>query len=71
MQKRYDGDCAFYVFCCLGESVHCINIQYQFQAGKELIMDEKMKEALDAFYESLTDEQKEKVKACKNMDEVM
>ena len=34
-------------------------------------MDEKMKEALDAFYESLTDEQKEKVKACKNMDEVM
>ena len=34
-------------------------------------MDEKMKEALKGIYENLTEEQKEKAKACKSMDELM
>ena len=34
-------------------------------------MDEKMKEAMKDIYENLTDEQKEKAKACKNSDELM
>ena len=34
-------------------------------------MDEKMKEALKGIYENLTDEQKEKAKACKTMDELV
>ena len=34
-------------------------------------MDEKMKEKLKGIYENLTDEQKEKAKACKNKDELM
>ena len=34
-------------------------------------MDEEMKDALKGIFEELTDEQKEKVKACKNADEVM
>ena len=34
-------------------------------------MDEKMKEAFKSIYDNLTDEQKEKAKACKNMDEMM
>lgn len=34
-------------------------------------MDEKMKEAFKGIYDNLTDEQKEKVKACKSMDEMM
>ena len=39
--------------------------------GKEVNMDEKTKEALKEIYENLTDEQKEKVKTCKDMDELM
>ena len=34
-------------------------------------MDEKMKDALNSIYEHLTDEQKEKAKACRSMDELM
>lgn len=34
-------------------------------------MDEKMKEALKGIIEKLTDEQKEKVSACKDADELM
>ena len=34
-------------------------------------MDEKMKKLIEGIYESLTDEQKEKAKACKTMDELM
>ena len=34
-------------------------------------MDPKLKEALKGIYDSLTDEQKEKTKACKTMDEMM
>lgn len=34
-------------------------------------MDEKTKEAVKAVYEHLTDEQKEKAKACNNVDELM
>ena len=34
-------------------------------------MDEKMKKALEAFFEKLTDEQKEKAKECKTMEELM
>ena len=34
-------------------------------------MEEKMKEAIKGFYENLTDDQKEKAKACKTMDELM
>ena len=34
-------------------------------------MDEKMKEAMKGIYDKLTDEQKEKAKACKSMDEFM
>ena len=34
-------------------------------------MDEKMKEAMKGIYETLSDEQKEKAKACKSMDEFM
>ncbi len=34
-------------------------------------MDEKMKEAFKGIYDNLTDEQKEKAKACKTMDELM
>ena len=34
-------------------------------------MDEKMKKVLDGVFEKLTDEQKEKAKACKNADEFM
>ena len=34
-------------------------------------MDENMKEALKGIYENLTDEQKEKAKACKSADELM
>ena len=34
-------------------------------------MDEKTKEMLKNIYESLTDEQKAKAKACKTMDEMM
>ena len=33
-------------------------------------MDEKMNAALKGIYDSLTDEQKEKAKACKTMDEL-
>lgn len=35
------------------------------------ILDEKMKEALESIYEKMTDEQKEKAKACKTPDELM
>ena len=34
-------------------------------------MEEKMMEAMKGVYENLTDEQKEKAKACKSLDEVM
>ena len=34
-------------------------------------MDEKTKETLNSVFEKLTDEQKEKVNACKNADEWM
>ena len=34
-------------------------------------MDEKTKETLKSVFEKLTDEQKEKVNACKNADELM
>ena len=34
-------------------------------------MDEKMKEALKSVYNNVTDEQKEKVKACKTNEELM
>ena len=34
-------------------------------------MDEKTKETLNSVFEKLTDEQKEKVSACKNADELM
>ena len=34
-------------------------------------MDEKMKEVMKGIYENLTDEQKEKAKACKTSDELM
>ena len=34
-------------------------------------MDEKMKEVIKGIYENLTDEQKEKAKQCKTMDELM
>lgn len=34
-------------------------------------MDEKMKEVMKGIYENLTDEQKEKAKGCKNLDELM
>ena len=34
-------------------------------------MDNKMKEIMDSVYENLTDEQKEKAKQCKTMDELM
>ena len=34
-------------------------------------MDEKIKEAWNGIYENLTDEQKEKAKACKSADELM
>ena len=34
-------------------------------------MDEKMKEKLKGIYENLSDELKEKAKACKSMDEIM
>ena len=34
-------------------------------------MDEKMKELIKGIYGHLTDEQKEKAKACKTMDELM
>ena len=34
-------------------------------------MDEKMKSALKGIYDNLTDEQKEKAKACKSPDELM
>ncbi len=34
-------------------------------------MDEKTKETLNSVFEKLTDEQKEKVNACKNADELM
>lgn len=34
-------------------------------------MDEKMKEVLDGIIEKLTEEQKEKAKACNNADELM
>ena len=34
-------------------------------------MDEKMKEQMKKFYGNLTDEQKEKVKACKSQDDFM
>ena len=34
-------------------------------------MDEKLNAALKGIYDSLTDEQKEKAKACKTMDELM
>ena len=44
---------------------------YKPAGGKEITMDEKMKEAMKGIYEHLTDEQKEKAKACKNMDELM
>lgn len=33
-------------------------------------MDEKMNEVMKGIYEKLTDEQKEKAKACKTMDEL-
>ena len=34
-------------------------------------IDPKLNEALKGIYDSLTDEQKEKAKACKSMDEMM
>ena len=34
-------------------------------------MDEKMNEALKGLYENLTEEQKEKAKACKTVDEIL
>ena len=34
-------------------------------------MDNKMKEIMDSIYENLTDEQKEKAKQCKTMDELI
>ena len=34
-------------------------------------MDEEMKKALEKFFANLTDEQKEKVKECKTMEELM
>ena len=34
-------------------------------------MDEKMKETMKGIYDSLTDEQKEQAKTCKNMDDFM
>ena len=34
-------------------------------------MDEKMKKLIEGIYESLTDEQKEKAKACKTTEELM
>ena len=34
-------------------------------------MDEKMQEILKGIFDNLTDEQKEKAKACKNQDELM
>ena len=34
-------------------------------------MDEKMEQALKEFFEKLTDEQKEKAKECKTMEELM
>ena len=34
-------------------------------------MDEKMSETLKGMYENLTDEQKKKVKECKDMEELM
>ena len=33
-------------------------------------MNEKMKKVMDGIYENLTDEQKEKAKACKSMNEL-
>ena len=34
-------------------------------------MDEKMNEIMKAIFDDITDEQKEKAKACKTMDELM
>ena len=34
-------------------------------------MDEKMKEVMKGIFDNLTEEQKEKAKACKTMDELM
>ena len=34
-------------------------------------MDEKINEVMKGLYEKLTDEQKEKAKTCKNMDELL
>lgn len=34
-------------------------------------MDEKMKEALKGIFEKLTDEQKEKTKECKSLDDLL
>ena len=34
-------------------------------------MDEKMKEAMKGIFDKLTDEQKEKINACKNTDELV
>ena len=38
---------------------------------EDCAMDKKMKEAFKGIYDNLTDEQKEKAKACKTMDELM
>ena len=35
---------------------------------KEMTIDPKLEEALKNLWDSMTDEQKEKAKACKNMD---
>ena len=48
-----------------------IDRQLGSESRKEKTMDEKMKEALKGIYENLTDEQKEKIKACKSPDEMM
>ncbi len=38
---------------------------------KEMTIDHKLEEALKNLWDSMTDEQKEKAKACKNMDELI
>ncbi len=42
-----------------------------YKKRKENNMDEKMNEKLKEIYDSLTDEQKEKAKACKTPEELM
>lgn len=44
---------------------------YKPSGRKEISMDEKMEKALKSLCEKLTDEQKEKAKSCKSVDEFM